>query len=372
MDDSRGFAKALASFGIAALCFGYFATYVPYTLFTKMITEGLFTGMDGKGFNGFVIQPVVVLGSTAAMFSFITLARWWRYATHFTLLGVSLPRPQWFTFISGVLTSGQIITTTLAYTFEGISIVFMMLLMRGGVLILAPMVDLAARKRRRKIYWPSWIASALSVGALVVAFAQKASTEMTIVAAVDVSLYLFVYFFRLFIMSNRAKSSDADELKRYFVEEKMVDGPVLLTAIFLIGLLGISAAPESIAHQFWQGFVSYPFQGYFWEAFVIGVFSTGTGLFGTLIFLDKRENTFTVPANRVSSIFAGIVSTYLLAILFGKRYPNAYELVGAALIILAILFLMYRTVIEKRSPAPGRSPEAAGRRRPELRPAEAK
>ena len=34
-----------------------------------------------------------------------------------------------------------IVTTTLAYTFEGVSIVFMMLLMRGGVLGIAPVVD---------------------------------------------------------------------------------------------------------------------------------------------------------------------------------------------------------------------------------------
>lgn len=372
MTDTKGLGKLLASLGIATLCFGYFASYVPYTMMTKMITNGLFAGMDGKGFDGFIIQPVVVLGSTVAMFTFITMARWWKHATHFTFLGVSLPRPQWFTFISGILTSGVIITTTLAYTFQGISIVFMMLLMRGGVLILAPMVDIAARKRKRRIYWPSWVASGLSVGALLVAFAQKASTQLTLVAAIDVAIYLFVYFFRLFIMSNRAKGDDEQELKRYFVEEKMVDGPVLLAAIFLIGLMGIGAAPQSIAHLFWEGFVTYPFQGFFWATFFIGVFSTGTGLFGTLIFLDKRENTFTVPANRVSSILAGIVSTYALAVFYGKRYPSSYELAGAALIIGAILFLMYRTIIEKRRTSRARSAEAADCQRFEMSPAEAK
>lgn len=348
MGQISGLWKKLGTLGIALLCLGYFAAYIPYTMLTKMLTDGLYSGMGGKGFNGFIIQPVVVLGSTAAMFSFITFARWWKYATHSKILGISVPHPQWFTFISGVLTAGQIITTTLAYTFQGISIVFMMLLMRGGVLILAPMVDIFARRRRRKIYWPSWMACALSVGALLVAFAEKASARLTIVAAVDVALYLFVYFFRLFIMSNRAKSDDAEELKRYFVEEKMVDGPFLLLSLFVAGLFGIGLDPQSILHQFWQGFISFPFQGYFVAAFAIGIFSTGTGLFGTLIFLDKRENTFTVPANRVSSILAGIVSSYLLAFSFGKRFPSAYELSGAALIIVAILFLMYRTVMDKR------------------------
>ena len=43
--------------------------------------------------------------------------------------------------ISGVATAVIIGTTTLNYTFVGISILFALLLMRGGVLILAPVVD---------------------------------------------------------------------------------------------------------------------------------------------------------------------------------------------------------------------------------------
>ena len=351
MSISKNLTAALASLGIAALCFGYFAAYIPYSMMTKMITEGLFAGMDGHGFNGFVIQPVVVLASSLSMFIFLTAAGWWKYATHSTVMGVSLPRPQWFTFVSGLCTAGQIITTTLAYTFSGISIVFAMLLMRGGVLVMAPVVDLVVRRRRRKIYWPSWVAAGLSLMALFVGFAQKAGMEMTLPAAINIGIYLGVYFFRLYFMSGRAKSDDADERKRYFTEEQMVANVVLFAALFVIGFLGRNGAPESMAAQFWQGFVWYPFQGFFVVTFLIGVFSYGTGLFGSLIFLDKRENTFTVPANRASSIMAGLVASYLLAVFYGKRFPSTYELVGAALIIGAILFLMMRTMTEKRKAA---------------------
>jgi len=340
--------KQLAAFGIAALCFGYFASYVPYSMMTKMITDGLFSGMDGVGFSGFEIQPVIVLGSFISMYFFITSARWWKYCTHSKLFGISLPRPQWFTFISGLCTASQIITTTLAYTFSGISIVFAMLLMRGGVLIIAPMVDLLVKKRKRRIYWPSWVASALSMGALFVAFAEKAGTAITLIAGIDIGLYLFGYFFRLYIMSTWAKSDDVEERKRYFAEEQMVANPVLLIALFVVGLFGIGGDPQNITAQVWQGFVSYPFKGYFIVTFLIGVFSYGTGLFGSLIFLDKRENTFTVPANRASSILAGVLATYLLYIYYGQKPPNIYHLTGAALIIFAIIFLMYRSMIEKK------------------------
>lgn len=351
MSLSKKLSATFASLGIAALCFGYFASYIPYSMMTKMITEGLFAGMGGQGFNGFVIQPVVVLASSLSMFIFLTAAGWWKYATHSTVLGVSLPRPQWFTLVSGLCTAGQIITTTLAYTFSGISIVFAMLLMRGGVLVMAPVVDLVVRRRKRRIYWPSWVAAGLSLMALFVGFAQKAGIEMSLAAAINIGVYLFVYFFRLFFMSGRAKSDDADERKRYFTEEQMVANVVLFAALFVIGFLGRGGAPESMAAQFWQGFVWYPFQGFFVVTFLIGVFSYGTGLFGSLIFLDKRENTFTVPANRASSILAGLVASYLLAVFYGKRFPSTYELVGAGLIIGAILFLMMRAMMEKRKAA---------------------
>lgn len=173
MGNSETFRKKLAALGIAALCFGYGATYIPFSMMTKMITRGLFSGMDGIGFSGFEIQPMVGISTAITMYIFLTVSGWWKYATHSKILGISFPRPQWFTFISGICTAGIIVTTILAYTFHGISIVFAMLLMRGGVLILAPIVDSIAKRRKRKIYWPSWLAASLSFGALVAAFPEK-------------------------------------------------------------------------------------------------------------------------------------------------------------------------------------------------------
>jgi hypothetical protein len=345
----RDIHKRVAAMGVAALCLGYFASYVPYSMMTKMITSGLFKGMDGVRFSGFEIQPVVVLGSAISMYLFITFRGWWKYATQFKIFGLSLPRPQWFTFISGLCTAGQIVTTTLAYTFEGISIVFAMLLMRGGVLVIAPIVDVVARKRKRKIYWPSWMASILSLAAILGVLFGKVSTAMTLVAACDIGIYLFVYFFRLFFMSNRAKSDDSGEKKGYFTEEQLVANISLLVILFLVGLVGAGMSSETIPAKVWAGFTQFPFKGYFLTAFLIGVFSYGTGLFGTLIFLDKRENTFTVPANRASSIIAGALATYLLAIFYGQKYPDMDQLTSVVIIIVAIAFLAYRSIMEKKT-----------------------
>ena len=95
MTESSTWKTKLAAFGIAALCFGYFASYVPYSMMTKMITKGLVLGLDGNGLTGFQIQPLAVLGSFTAMYIFISCAGWWKHATHSTILGISVPRPRW-------------------------------------------------------------------------------------------------------------------------------------------------------------------------------------------------------------------------------------------------------------------------------------
>lgn len=339
--------KKLAVFGIAALCFGYFASYVPYSMMTKMITKGLFAGQNGVGVNGFIILPVSVFGSVAAMYLFLTLAGWWKYSQKKKILGLTLPWPRWFTLISGLCTSGVIITTTLAYTFSGISIVFAMLLMRGGVLVIAPVVDLLAIKRKRKIYWPSWVAAGLSFGALFVSFSGH-DTALTLIAALDIFFYILSYFLRLIIMSNSAKSTNVEEKKAYFTEEQLVASPALLLGLLVVAVVGAGMPAEALPNILWRGFVEFPFQGYFWTTFFIGVLSSGTGLFGGLIFLDRRENTFTVPANRCSSVIAGIVATYLLHQFYAQKPLPSDEWLGVTLIMAAIIFLAYRSIVEKR------------------------
>ncbi|OGQ22875.1 MAG: hypothetical protein A3C46_05360 [Deltaproteobacteria bacterium RIFCSPHIGHO2_02_FULL_44_16] len=344
-------AKRLAAIGIFGLCFGYFASYIPYSMMTKMITKGMFEGMNGVGFTGFQIQPVVVFASSFGMLMFITLAGWWKYTTKFRVGHLTLPRPQWFTFISGLCTAGVIMTTTLAYTFDGISIVFAMLLMRGGVLVMAPMIDFLARKRKRHIYWPSWVAAGLSFAALLVSFLSKAGAALTVAAGINIGLYLFSYFIRILFMSNRAKSDDSIERRRYFTEEQLTANIVLFGSLLVIALFGRNMNADTVPGMLWYGFSAIPLTQYFWPIFFIGFFSYGTGLFGSLIFLDKRENTFTVPANRASSVVSGVISTYLLAFYFGSKSPDVSQLAGVALILGAIFFLAWRAVVEKRAKA---------------------
>lgn len=320
--------------------FGYAACYAPYSALTKALTGGLLPKME-RGLTGFELLPATVITSVVGMFTFLTLARWWRFASHGRLFGVSLPRPTRYTFLSGLCTAAIIGTTTLAYTFDGVSIVFVMLLMRGGVLILAPIVDALSRRKTR---WFSWVGLGLSLAALVLAFSEEGGYDITLVCAIDVAVYLVSYFVRFRFMSRLAKSEDPAVNKRYFVEEQMVASPALLITLGVVAWTGASETALAVRAGF-TTFFSRPIVA---EALLVGLLSQGTGIFGSLVYLDKRENTFSVPVNRSSSILAGVLASYALTWFLGGAPPSWHQLGGAGLIVAAILFLSIPPALEKR------------------------
>jgi len=322
--------------------FGYFASYVPYSALTKAASSGWLG--DKIKISGNELLPWSTLTSLIGMIVFMSAMGWWKYASRWTLFGRSLPRPGRLTFVSGVCTAAVIVTTTLAYTFEGISIVFMMLLMRGGVLVLAPLVDFVAK---RHVRWFSWVGLLLSVGALIAAFLKDTGFNLTTVATIDVAVYLASYFVRLRFMSRLAKSTDNDARLRFFVEEQMVATPVVAVVLGALALIDHG----QFMHEIRLGYTSVFDLGLFVHVVLIGLFSQGTGVFGGLILLDRQENTYCVPVNRSSSILAGVLATYSLAVIYSRPGPDSYELAGAGLIIAAILVLTIPSLFGKRNRA---------------------
>ena len=319
--------------------FGYFAAYTPYSALAKAVSKGLIPGKPAL--SGFSMLPLSVAVSLVGMLTFLTVMGWWKHATHHRVLGMRLPGPTRWTLLSGLCTATIVATTTLAYTFSGVSIVFMMLLMRGGVLIIAPVVD---RLTKRKVRWFSWAGLALSLGALVAAFTESSGYSLTFVAIVDVVAYLASYFVRLRFMSRLAKSESEDANYRYFVEEQMVATPAVLLVLAVLAV--VDQGP--MMHAIREGFVSVPGSALVWEVMVIGLLSQGTGIFGGLILLQRQENTFCVPVNRSSSIIAGVLASFMLTIFLGNKPPSVHQLVGAGLIIAAILFLTIPVMMQKR------------------------
>lgn len=330
--------------------FGYFAFYVPYSASAKALSRGLFPEQE-LPLAGFSILPVSVMASAVGMVIFITVMGWWKYANHSEVKGRSIPHPTRYTFASGLCTAMIIGTTTIAYTFNGVSIVFVMLLMRGGVLIIAPIVDRVSGRRTR---WFSWMGLVLSLAALIVAFSEppppgtERSLALPLLCVVDIAIYLASYFIRFRFMSRLAKSSDPDVNKRYFVEEQMVAAPALVVILGIVALVGgLAGVSTGIVGDVQWGFTELWASPMVLHVLGVGLLSQGTGICGSLIFLDSRENTFCVPVNRSSSIVAGVVASFALYFFGGLSMPSTYKLAGAGFIIGAILFLSIPPIIEK-------------------------
>jgi len=316
----------------------YFAAYVPYSALTKALSKGYL----GDPVGGAQIVPLSVGASMISMFAFLSLARWWRYARHARVLGQTLPMPTRWTLLSGIATAAIVVTTTLAYTFEGVSILFAMLLMRGGVLLLAPIIDTLGG---RKVRWNAWLGSGLAMSALLVAFAEKSGYDISVAASIDIGIYLAAYFVRLRLMTRLAKTGRREDDIRYFVEEQMVATPALFLVIIALALWGGNPFAQQLASGFTDLWSAGPIV---FHVIIIGILSQGTGLFGGLILLEPAENAYCVPVNRSSSILAGVFASLLLWIAFDTAPPSAFQLGGAGLVILAIAALSLPSLFATR------------------------
>lgn len=321
----------------------YFACYAPYTALTKSISSGSYPGA-GEGVSGATLLPLANLSALVVLIVVFTAAGWWRHASRRLVWGVELPWPRRWTALSGVCTALILTTTTLAYTFEGVSIVFVMLLMRGGVLVIAPGVDAITDRKAR---WFSWLGLVLALSALLVAFSERGSYELTPACMIDIAIYLGAYLVRLRLMSHMAKSNDAEATKRYFVEEQLLGAPLIVVSLVVVALVGHGELSDQVR----AGFTTQLGSGLVLETVILGALSQGVILFGSLVFLDHRENTYSVPVNRCTSTLAGVVASFGLAATLGTAPPSPHELMGAGLVVLAILVLGFAPLMS-RSAAP--------------------
>lgn len=333
-------ASRLATLSIWWYAFGYFICYIPYSVLVKALSSQYIPWVKVP-LTGNHLLPWSLIVSAIGMILFLWLTGIWNHASQFKIGSVSLPRPSLGPLLSGICTSAIIVTTTLAYTFEGISIVFAMLLMRGGVLLIAPIIDASSGRRVR---WFSWIGMILSMLALFVAFAENGTVGITRVAAINIALYIAAYFVRLRLMSYFAKSDDEHAQMRYFAEEQIVAAPLSVLFVAGFALFGTNGFARELSMGFSPTFLG----SAFWWVVLIGIFSQGTGIFGGLILLGKQENTYCVPVNRSSSVLAGVFASFILMFAFNAPSPGVYKLAGAGLIITAILFLSIPPLLSKK------------------------
>src|SRR5262249_8227705 len=243
--------------------------------------------------------------------------------------GVSIPFPSRLTFLSGLCIATIIGTTTLAFSFEGISIVLVLVLLSGGTLIIGSIVDYSLKRRVR---WFSWAAMTISLLALIVALADVSNYRLTTLSVFVILAYLTGYFFRFRIMTRIAKSDDRNITMRYFVEEQIVATPVLLLVLGVLAMIGSG----EILTGFRRGFTLMPASDAVVPVLFVGGFYAALCVCTTLIFLDRRENTFCIPMHCGSSMLSGIVASWLLTLVYWQAPPSSAQLAGAGLIVIAL------------------------------------
>jgi protein-tyrosine-phosphatase len=332
---------------IWGLALGYFIFYTPYSGLTKALSNGLVPGMGGP-IPGTVLLPVSVMATVLGMLGFITAKGWWKYAGRRELFGLSIPFPRRLTFLSGVCIATIMGTTTLAFTFQGISIVLVLVLLRGGILIVAPLVDAITSRRVR---WFSWAAMLISLMAVTLVLSDASNYKLSFGAIIDVAAYLIAYFIRFQLMTRLAKSDEQTTTLRYFVEEQMIASPLLLAALGTMAFIG--TGNEMMGFRL--GFTTFLGSKAAVPALLVGLCYAGLCICTTFIFLDCRENTFCVSMHCGSSMLSGVTASGVLTLFFNQSAPSAAQFASAGLIVVALLLLSplhhFQRTLDRFSPS---------------------
>lgn len=324
--------KARAStFPLEGYVLLYLLAYLPNVILTKLVTSTPHSGL-ARPLTGLETLPASLIISMVLTWGFIWASGWHRDANKITLGPLRLPFPTRHTFLSGIGTALVLFTVPLSFTISDVSIPFIQLLMRGDILIIAPVVDLMFGRRVR---WWSWTALAMVLLALVVTLSDRGGLKLPPIAILTIVLYTVGYFLRLFVMTKISKSGDPASVRRYFVEEKMIALPMSVVILGAISASGFGGQSGELA---W-GFIGVWGDPVLFELFWIGATLTVISVLAIIILLDPRENAYCVPLERAASLVAGIGGSVMLAWFWGLRMPRNAELLGAGVLIGAIVLL---------------------------------
>ena len=309
----------------------YLLLYLPNVMITRWVSTTPHAGL-GRPLTGLETLPVSLITSLVLTYLFIWWSGWHRDANAVRLAGFRVPVPTRLTMLSGVGTAFVLFTVPLSFTIPDVSIPFMQLLMRGDILVIAPLVDLAFG---RKVHWWSWAALVMVLVALAITLTDRGGFNLPPLAILTVVLYTFGYFLRLWVMNRISKTGDEAGIRRYFVEEKIIALPLSVAVLAAISASGIGGQSGELAWGFltaWSDPVLLPL-------LLIGVTLTMISVVAIIILLAPQENAYCVPLERAASLLAGVAGSVLLALFWGGDMPRSAELWGAAILIGAIVLL---------------------------------
>jgi hypothetical protein len=321
----------MSAFPLEGYVLLYLLAYLPNVVITKLVTSIPHPGL-GRPLTGLETLPASLIISTVLTYLFIWWSGWHRDANAVMVAGRRIPVPTKYTLLSGLGTAMVLFTVPLSFTFEGVSIPFIQLLMRGDILVIAPLVDLAFGRRVR---WWSWTALVMVLVALIITLSDRGGFHLPPLAILTVILYTIGYFIRLAVMTKVSKSGEAASIRKYFVEEKVFALPLSVALLAAISASGIGGQSGELG---W-GFIQVWSDSVIWPLLAIGFTLTIVSVFAIIILLDPRENAYCVPLERAASLVAGVGGALILAWVWGLPQPRPAELLGAGILIGAIVLL---------------------------------
>lgn len=252
---------------------------------------------------------------------------------------------------SGVLTAIVIPTTTLLYSFKGISVMVAMVIMRGSVIIIGRIVDAIQIKKgilTKKVYLEEnlgvvFAIIAVSVKVLSGGHDGGANPFTSLPVVIIFSSYISAYAIRIYIMNyyknTRPRNTKIDNNKAFFGVEQISSTITLylVTVILLLIVKNTGWEGERIT-SFYQAF-AHPASGFGWAMFWGLAFGV-VAFFSVFLFMFKgRTATFAGLVNRLTSLIAGTASTLLFALFFGGKWPKMIDWISLLFILIAVGFI---------------------------------
>jgi hypothetical protein len=319
----------------------YFASYLPNVVITRLVSSLPNTAL-ARPLTGLETLPATLLMNLVLTLAFIWFSGWYRDAHQLLVGRHRLPVPTRYTVISGLGSALVLFTVPLSLTFTNVSIPFILLLMRGDILIIAPLVDLLFRRR---VHWWSWAALVIVGCALLLVVHQRGGFHLPPLAVATVVLYTIGYFMRLAVMTHIGKRGDPALVRQYFVEEKLVALPMSIVALAAVSMLGLG----NQSGELYRGFTLFWSDPVFWPLLGIALSLTVISVFAAIILLNPNENSYCVPLERSSSLLAGLFAAYILYWYWDLPSPTRTELLGAMMLLAAILLLTLAPRFSRKS-----------------------
>ncbi|HXC60477.1 MAG TPA: hypothetical protein VN645_14270 [Steroidobacteraceae bacterium] len=323
--------KSLTRLPLESIVGLYFISYIPNIILTRLATSGV-NAERGRPLTGLETLPVSLIINLLLTYAFIWASGWHRDAHRIQIGAARLPVPTRYTALSGIGTALVLFTVPLSFTFTNVSIPFIQLLMRGDILLIAPLVDFIFGRRVR---WWSWTALIIVAIALTFVVHQRGGFRLPPLAIATVVLYTLGYFLRLAVMTRISKSGDAASVRGYFVEEKLIALPMSVVALAAISWMGLGSQAGELSWGFTRAWSDPVFLLLAGGGFTLTIIS----VFAAIILLDPRENSYCVPLERSSSLLAGLAAAFVLHAVWGQSAPAGSELIGASLLLAAIVLL---------------------------------